>query len=272
MANVTLSTDIERTTGIPLYLQVRSSIARLIEHEGLKPGDPLPSEPELCNRFRVSRATIRHALADLERTGLIERHQGRGTFVALPRLERELPELTSFTEHLAERGIRSASQLLAYERLEPGQTPKAKFSDDEPDFFDYFAGQPVVRFCRLRLASSVPIGLHSAATTVDVAAAVGLTEERLRSDPSFSFYDALERAGFALHLAEEHLVARRAGRQETQLLGIEPGAPVMSVLRVSGRADGSLLEAVRAVYVGDKYDYVVHLERRSRLTRRSIDS
>jgi GntR family transcriptional regulator len=117
---------------------------------------------------------------------------------------------------------------------------------------------------RLRLANAAPIGVHTTATPVAVAEAAGLTEERLRSDPSFSFYAAIERAGFSLELAEEHLVARGAGRHEAELLGVELGTPVMSVLRVSGPADGSVLEAVRAVYLGNKYDYVVHLERRSR--------
>jgi GntR family transcriptional regulator len=266
---MTLITNLDRATGIPLYLQVRLQIVSLIEQRGLKPGDALPSEPELRARFRVSRATVRHALAELERMGLIERHQGRGTFVALPRLERELPELTSFSEHLAEQGIRSASQLLDYQRLDPGQAPAVSYSEDEPDFFDYLPAQPLVRFVRLRLANAVPVGLHTTATTAAVAEAVGLTEVRLRGDPTFSFYSALEAAGYSLALAEEHLVARGAGQREAHLLGVTLGTPVMSVLRISGTRDGSPLEAVRAVYVGHKYDYVVHLERHDRRNRSS---
>lgn len=264
---MTLVSNIERATGIPLYLQVRLQIAHLIERQALKPGDALPSEPELQAVFGVSRATVRHALADLERLGLIERHQGRGTFVALPRLRRELPELTSFSEHLAGQDIRSASQLLDYQRLEPGQAPATKYSDDEPDFFDYFPSQSLIRFVRLRLANAVPMGLHTTATTAEVAKSAGITEERLHEDPAFSFYSALEAAGHNLALAEEHLVARGAGQREAQLLGVSQGTPVMSVLRISGTTDGSPLEAVRAIYVGHKYDYVVHLERRNRVSR-----
>lgn len=266
---MSLISTIERDTGIPLYLQVRLQITSLIERAALKPGDALPSEPELRFLLGVSRATVRHALADLERMGLIERHQGRGTFVAVPRLRRELPELTSFSEHLSGQGIRSASQLLDYQRLEPGQASIRKYSEDEPRFFDYLPSRPLVRFVRLRLANAVPVGLHTTATTVDVAEAAGLTEERLRADPSLSFYRALEAAGYDLALAEEHLVARAAGSREAQLLGVAEGTPVMSVLRISGTPDGSPLEAVRAVYLGDKYDYVLHLERRNRIPRLS---
>lgn len=259
--------EVERTSGVPLYVQIKARMVALIEEQHLTPGDALPSEPELQERFGVSRATVRHALAQLERDGLIERHQGRGTFVALPRLQRSLPELTSFSEHLAEQGIRSSSQLLAFDRLEPGQRPTRVVSDDEPDSGRYFPEQVVVRFIRLRLANATPIGLHTTATSAEVAEAIGLTAERLRDEPGFSFYAALERTGHVLDLAEEHLAARGAGRLEAQLLGVARGTPVMSVLRVSRGEDGTLLETVRAVYLGDKYDYMVHLERRNRSIR-----
>lgn len=262
---VATETRIGRTRGgVALYVQLRARIGELIERDGLQPGDALPSEPELQQRFAVSRATVRQALADLERSGLIERHQGRGTFVALPRLERTLPDLTSFTEHLAEQRIRSASRLVAFERLRPGEATERAVSEDEPAAADYFPNQAVVRFVRLRLANDTPVGIHTTITPASVAESIGLTDERLRRELGFSFYKALEAAGSGPSWAEEHLAARGTSAAESRLLGMPRGTPVMNVLRLSRSADERLLEAVRAVYLGDKYDYVVQLERRHR--------
>lgn len=259
-----LSAEIDRASGVPLYLQIRQQVLALIDKRQLGAGDALPSENELQDLFRVSRATIRHTLALLERDGVVERHQGRGTFVALPRLSRTLPELTSFTEHLTEQRIRSSSQLVAFEELAPGESPRNSVSDDEPPPAEHFPGLEVVRFVRLRIANDTPVGVHTTLTPAWFAKAIGLTEVELVCEPGFSFYEAIEASGRRLAWAEEHLVARGAGIAEAELLGVPRGMPVMSVLRLSRSGEEELVEAVRAVYLGDKYDYVVQLERRDR--------
>ncbi len=76
-----------------LYRQVESLIRQTVEHEGLKPGDRLPTETEMCRQYRVSRSTLRHALGLLETEGLITRTRGRGTFLRDPKApnSRSLP-------------------------------------------------------------------------------------------------------------------------------------------------------------------------------------
>ncbi|MDP8958434.1 MAG: GntR family transcriptional regulator [Actinomycetota bacterium] len=77
-----MDTEVDRRGGIPLYIQLMDRIRELIDRQGLVPGTLLPSEAQLQERFGVSRATVRQALHQLELDGLVERHQGRGTFVA----------------------------------------------------------------------------------------------------------------------------------------------------------------------------------------------
>jgi GntR family transcriptional regulator len=256
--------EVNRESGVPLYLQIRERVLRLVAERGLTPGDALPSESELQEAFGVSRATIRHTLALLEREGSVERHQGKGTYVAVPRLARALPELTSFSEHLAQQRLRSSSHLLAFEELKPGEGTRQPIVEDEPDFPALFGAIGVVRFARLRLANEAPIGVHVTGTPAEVAEEIGLSARTLAEDTRFSFYAALEVHGHRLDAAEEHLVARGAGRREAQLLGVAARTAVMSVLRLTRDTTGSLVEAVRAVYLGEKYDYVVQLERRPR--------
>jgi GntR family transcriptional regulator len=259
-----LGDELDRRTRLPLYVQIADRIRELIERERLGPGTALPSEAELRERLRVSRATIRQALQQLELVGRVERHQGRGTFVAVPPLERALPELTSFTEHLASKGLASSSRLLRYERLEPRgwrQPTRSRISPDEPDPLLFPASTPLVRVVRLRLANDAPVGLHTTLLPAAVADRGGFTEEQLRRDERLSLYTCLETAGFALRYAEEHLYARVTSASEARLLGVPARTAVMSVLRVTRDGQDDLIEAVRAVYLGDKYDYVISVER-----------
>lgn len=245
---------IERREGIPLYVTLQERIRELVESQGLQPGDMLPSEAELQARFGVSRATIRQALATLERRGLVERQQGRGTFVTIPTMERSLPELTGFSEHVRSTAMRPSSELIEYAVV------AARIEGDSRHFPD---GTELARVVRLRYANEVPVGLHTAYLPLELTRRVGFEEERLRRDRSLSLYALLEQAGVRLAWAEEHLQARAASAWEASLLGASRGAPVMSVLRLTRDASERLLEVVRAVYLGEKYDYIVHLDRRS---------
>jgi GntR family transcriptional regulator len=247
---------------VPLYAQVGDRLLELIERDGLAPGSVLPSEAELQRAFGVSRATVRQALQELERGGAVERQQGRGTFVAVPRLERALPELTSFTEHLASKGVASSSRLVRYERVEEDDGGRARtVSPDAPDPRLFPRGQPLVRVVRLRLANGLPIGVHTALVPSAIAEAIGFTRERLEADEHVSLYACLEEAGYGLHAAEEHLNARLLTPREAALLSVPRKSAAMSVLRLTRTGDDDLVEAVRAVYLGDKYDYVIGLER-----------
>ena len=81
------SEALDRSSFVPLYYQLQELIKEQIESGGWKPGDRLPSEPELARRYAVSRVVVRQALAILRDDGQIVRMQGRGTFVAEPKLD-----------------------------------------------------------------------------------------------------------------------------------------------------------------------------------------
>jgi GntR family transcriptional regulator len=255
---------LEERTRPPLYVQVAEWIRGEIERERLEPGTMLPSEADLQRRFEVSRATVRQAVRELAFAGLVNREQGRGTFVAAPLLERALPELTSFSEHLASKGLSSSSRLVSWEALDGRRRADSRSlpSPDAPDprLFGGASGR-LARVIRLRLADGSPIGLHTTLVPLPLAEAIGFTEERLRDDEHLSLYAALERAGLRLSAAEEHLRARLLERPEAALLGVRQRTAAMSVLRLTRDQSARLLEAVRAVYLGEKYDYVISLER-----------
>ena len=78
---------LDRSSFVPLYYQLQELLKEQIESGVWEPGERMPSEPELARRYRVSRVVVRQALAILEDDRQVTRVQGRGTFVAQPKLD-----------------------------------------------------------------------------------------------------------------------------------------------------------------------------------------
>src|SRR5215510_11061201 len=97
--------------GTPVYKRIQNAIRTRIESLELQPGTAVASERELARLHKVSLMTARHALAGLEREGLVERRRGSGTFVAPPKIH--FNKLMSFTEQMASRGLAGYSRILS---------------------------------------------------------------------------------------------------------------------------------------------------------------
>ena len=104
---------IDRSSPIPIYHQLKSLIRERIENGHWRPGDRLPTEYEFCERYAISRAPVRQALAQLAQDGLLRRHAGLGTFVsdAAPMLavpEVSIQAMTRRLSSLVNFGMRSS--------------------------------------------------------------------------------------------------------------------------------------------------------------------
>lgn len=243
---------IDQAAPTPKYWHVREAVERLIRTNGLRPGDRLPTEPELEKLLAVSRGTIRRAFDDLEREGVVSRQPGRGTFVAQRRMLRPLSELTSFSEHLRSLGLDPGSTLVSYRQV-----------DDDRGGDHFPAGTPLVRIVRLRTANREPVGVHTVFLPAALAGRIGFTRDVLRRTPEVSLYGALASAGVEIDIAREDITARLATARERELLDLPEPSPVLEVVRRTYDAAAQPVELVRAVYRADRYDYVIWLRRES---------
>jgi DNA-binding transcriptional regulator YhcF (GntR family) len=100
----------KKTNGIPAYKRIQAEIRTGIDAGDLRAGNAVPSERELARIHDVSLMTARHALASLEREGLVERRRGVGTFVAAPKIH--FNKLMSYTEQMGSRGLTPVSKVL----------------------------------------------------------------------------------------------------------------------------------------------------------------
>src|SRR5438876_4981261 len=97
--------------GVPAYQRIQGAIRERIDAGELKPGDAVTSERELAKVHQVSLMTARHALAGLEREGMVVRRRGAGTFVGPPKIH--FNKLMSFTEQMAARNLLARSKILS---------------------------------------------------------------------------------------------------------------------------------------------------------------
>ncbi|HLN61656.1 MAG TPA: GntR family transcriptional regulator [Symbiobacteriaceae bacterium] len=237
----------DRQVPIPLYYQIRSRVLESIESGQLKPGDRVPSERELTERFGVSRMTARQAVSELENQGYLYRIQGKGTYVAAPKLDQPLVGLTSFSQDMRRRGLEPGALVLSAHERPAGALVGRSLGLTETT--------PVYQVERLRLAGGEPMALETACLPVDLCP--GLLETNLEHR---SLYEVL-RERFGLHLlkAAQRLEAVAASAREADLLRVHEGTPLLMLERVSRDASDLPVEYVRSLYRGDRYRFVTEL-------------
>lgn len=97
--------DLNRNDYKPLYAQLGDTLIEYIESNGLKPGDPIPSENELIRRYKISSVTVRLAMQRLATEGIINRIQGKGTFVSDKKIKAPIKGVHSLEKRLEHQGI-----------------------------------------------------------------------------------------------------------------------------------------------------------------------
>src|SRR5437899_5717746 len=112
--------------GQPAYQRIQSTIRRRIDAGQLHPGDSVASERDLAKLHQVSLMTARHALATLEREGVVERRRGVGTFVTAPKIH--FNKLKSYTEQMAGRSLTAGSKVLFAKVMDNEQEATARLA------------------------------------------------------------------------------------------------------------------------------------------------
>lgn len=224
----------------------RLSEALLVVINGLAAGSPIPPERVLCDQYGVSRTTVRQALRELVHEGRLYRLQGKGTFVAHPKLVHTI-QLTGHTEDMEARGMRPGSRLIGTSHMPAGR--------EQAEALGLAEGAELVKIERLRLADGEPM----AAETVFLDAARFPDIDR-RIAHSRSLYQLL-REGYGVRFAsgEETIESSLATSEEAALLGTLVGAPMLLLVRRTWDDLGEPVEFVQSLYRGDRYRLVTQL-------------
>lgn len=234
--------QLNRDSDLPLYSQLKNALRDLIEKGNYKPGDLMPSEYQLAEEYQVSRITVKRAVTDLVREGLLYRIQGKGTFVSKPVVSQELKGMFSFSEDIRKAGMVCNDVILEFARKRAPSRVAANLGIRD--------GDPVLELCRLRKADDVPIAIQYAF----------LPFQRF---PSLSREDIERHGSLYRTLEQEHSCRPASGREvysvglvseeEAALLQTSSESPAFRVERHSLDKDGAPIEYVRSVIRGDVY-------------------
>ena len=208
------------------YAQIIAQIEQAIADGDLAPGDRLPPERALAEEHGVSRMTVRQALQSLEARGLLRRAIGRngGSFVARPKVERDLGTFSGLSEQLARQGVAAGARVLS-----AGEVDGA------------------VEIVRVRLADGEPFAVERSSFPADRFRAL------LDLDLSGSLYDLLDEHFDAAPVrAVERIEPVLADADDAAALGLRVGAPLMLVDRVAYDGAGLVVETARDVFRGDR--------------------
>jgi GntR family transcriptional regulator len=234
----------------PLYHQVYTILRAQLMEGRFTPDKALPGELDLADKFQVSRVTMRRALDELVREGLIERARGRGSFSRV-RPGSMGAEASGLLDNLVSMTLKTTVKVVSMERQAA--------ADDVALQMGLGPAAQVLKTVRIRSVEAGPISLTT--TFVPEALAQGFSVKTLGQKPMLTL---LEEAGVAVARAEQSMSARLADATTAPLLEVGFGAPLMAVNRVVYDTRGRAVQLLRGLYRPDRYEYRMTLAREAR--------
>lgn len=234
---------------VPLFAQVRDALREHILSGNLAIGSKLPSEGELEASYRVSRITIRQALADLHGSGLIEKINGKGSYVRRPEPPRGLGPLTGFYETMRRRGHTALGKVSAIRHSKASSQVAANLKVP--------TGSPVASVTIMRMVDGEPYARHVAYANANLIEK--LVAEDLETNDLITI--AQDRLGYRLDHSDLDISADIADTKIAKSLAIAPGAPVLRLCIASIDARGEPLIFSEFVGRGDRFHYRLTVKR-----------
>jgi GntR family transcriptional regulator len=235
---------VRRDSPVPFYEQLRQVLLDQIEQGDVQPGDPLPSEFELCAEFGVSRTVVRQAIGELVNEGRLYRMRGKGTFVAKPKLHEQFMESTvGFFEDLTSRGHVVESRVMSCELVQP--------TERVVEALGTATGEQCIELVRLRSVNNEVIAFTKSYLP-DYGA--GFFDDLRATDLSkLSLYRFLEdRWSIRIYSGHRSIEAVLATGMLSRMLKIRAGDPVLSIESVGRDASDRIVEYFQAWHRADR--------------------
>jgi GntR family transcriptional regulator len=226
---------------IPLYQQLYEILHQKILTHELEPGDMLSPESELTRSYGVSRITVRTVLDMLVKEGLIYRRQGKGTFVAHPKLEHGLSRIVNFTEDMLQRGFKPSSHVIFSGLIQANQYIAARLRVD--------VGEELTRLDRLRLADNEPMCVEKSHFIHRYCPGI------LNHDYEITSLRMIKERDYGIKWLRATQVIRaiNALQDIAKLLSVKRDAPLLYIERTSFSQQDIPIEFLQAYYRADRY-------------------
>lgn len=233
----------------PLYAQIKDALRRRIVDGTYAPHSRMPSEHELCATFGVSRITVRQALGDLQKEGLIFRLHGKGTFVSKPKAVQNLTSLQGFAEAMSGSGYEIVNQVQAFRVVEADRHQAQRLQLQE--------GAALVEISRVRLLNREPVSLER--TWIPEGIGRRLANADLATRDIFLILE--NDCGIPLGHADITVDAILADEEIVAALGVEHGSPVLRIERLTHDSAARPIDYEFLYFRGDAFQYRLRIDR-----------
>lgn len=239
---------LQQNSVIPLYHQLMERLKESIERESWKPGDKIPSENQLMDEYGVSRNTAKKAIEELVQEGILYRIQGKGTFVAKPKLQQSLMGFYSFRKVLKENGLNPKDIILKIEEVKPSKKIMNALQLD--------GNENVIEMKRLRCANNEPFILESSFIPKSVVTDM----EQLKKVGEISLYDLLaQQFNVVVSRAKEAFEPVLIRADESEYLQTKDGRPALLLERIAYDSAEQPVEYCRSIVRGDRCRFYTEL-------------
>jgi GntR family transcriptional regulator len=243
--------QVDRDNPTPLYEQIRLILRQQILSGEYSPGDQLPSGAELCNVFKVSRITVTRSLNELERSGLIQRIQGKGSLVVNRQVAGSFEKITGFSENLRRQGHVPGTRMLGIELVEGDFQLKHTFN------LPIHTPEKFFKIRRLRLVDQTPAVILT--TYVRKELGIRMQAYDLASASFYRLYEEI--LGKRIIRNEASVSPVLATAEEIELLRVKPGSAHLFFRGLSFVEGEIPVELAMGVYHGDIFQFAANIYR-----------
>jgi len=241
------SLQVDKNSPIPLHVQLKNMVKVLVENGSYKPGDKFYSEGELAKICGVSRMTVRKAMDELSREGLILRIPGKGTFVGRKKLVEKLTELVGFTQDMESKGYVPSSRVIEKRVISPPKKIRILLQLE--------SGEKVLFLKRIRYASGEAVALQVA--YVQLKFFPGIEKLDLEKE---SLYAVFKRFGRPPVWARQDMEPTLIKKEEhVRLLKTSSGSLGMISERLTFDLEDNPIEFTTTLFKGENYKFTANL-------------
>lgn len=241
-------TKVVPMSSVPMHAQIREIIRRRVLDGTYAPHSQMPSESQMMEAFSVSRITVRQALGDLQKEGLIFKVAGKGSFVAKPKAFQSLSRLQGFGEAMSPSGYETFSQVISMRKVAASETVAQRLR--------LKPGAPAFEIQRLRFLNREPISVDQSYFPLELG-------KRLAGEdlPTRDIFVILEN-DYGLHLthADVQIEAISADEGLARQLRIAEASPLLRIERLT-YADEQPIDFEYLYYRGDAFQYRLRIDR-----------
>jgi GntR family transcriptional regulator len=235
---------IDRSSHLPLYIQLKELFLNYIERGDWKPGQQLPTEEEIQKEYDLSRTTVRQALKELDLDGKIHRQSGKGTFVAQHKIQEGSEAFSLDAINFRDQGLEMTWKVLSAKN-EPA-------TDNIAASLNITPGKNIFSLKRIRIANDTIIGYVVSYITDEFIENIDLS--LAEKGGTMNYITGID---FSKCTVERVLEALPAGKEEIKMLEMTSGEPILVLTRLLKDSLGRPIELFRGVYRGDRFRYHV---------------